>query len=53
MRPLDMLYMESGVRYRESKPVAGAYSGKDFNPVNGRPLSPDRVEVAKPVKEGN
>ena len=52
MRPLDMLYMESGVRIRENKHTAEAYASKNFNPVNGRPLSKERTESAKPQKEG-
>ena len=38
MRPLDMLYMESGMRLKEGKPAHGAYTARDAAREQGKTL---------------
>ena len=64
MRPVDMLFMESGVRLKENRPVSGAYTvhdaareqgktlkGEKYDPSTAKHLETERAERAEASKE--
>ncbi len=60
IRPVDMLFMESGVRFKENRPVSGAYTvhdaareqgktlkGEKYDPSTAKHLETERAEASK------
>ena len=46
MRPLDMLYMESGIRLKESKPAPGAYTKQDAAREQGKVIDDEKYDIS-------